>query len=853
MQASVLSEVGATHGTGLSLGAWSCTGRPAHSITHPDQLNDHDGVWLPAIVPGTVAAALDAAGRWDFNTPTDIDASDWWFRTTFAASEATRDGLCWLRCDGLATLAEVWFNGQQVLSGDNMFRCYGVDVAPLLQAENELVIGFRSVSEDLKRKRPRPRWKTNLVRNQQLRWLRTSLIGRIPGWAPCAPTVGPWRSVRLETGPILLEQASLAPALIGGTGVLSVRARIRSRIDLRHATLRVGEAETLLRLHPVADGWGLTGAIELPDAPLWWPHTHGSPRLLPCAVEVEAAGETVRLFDAPIGFRELKVAQTDGEFTIHVNGEPIFCRGACWTVNDLLSPGTDESSLRRDLQLAKDAGANMLRVGGTMQYECDAFYRLCDELGLLVWQDFMFANMDYPVDDSTFHENITAEAVELLTRLAPHPSVAVYCGNSEVEQQAAMLGLPRERWSNDWFGKELPQLCAAHHAGTAYVPSTPTGGALPFHTQTGITHFYGLGAYLRSPGELRQSDVKFTPECLGFANIPEPATVFAVTGGSHPVMHDPIWKRRVPRDGGAGWDFEDVRDHYLRETYGLDPVQLRSFDMPRYLKLSRAVSGEMMARAFSEWRSTHSRNRGALVWFYKDLWPGAGWGVLDSTGLPKAAYYFLKRSWCRHQLTVSDEGLNGLDLHLTNESSEPCAGSIEVMLLKEPNIVVARKETTVELPARSQHRVGVDELLGRFCDVTHAYRFGPPSHDVAIATWLDEERQVVCEAFHFVRRLFAGLAEAESLSAIAQQISHDGYRVTLDCDRFLDTVRLESEGFLPDDNYFHLVPQRPKTVTFRRVSEAPAGFRATVVASNLNSEVFVSVPPTNLQQGSRNA
>ena len=144
--------------------------------------------------------------------------------------------------------------------------------------------------------------------------------------------------------------------------------------------------------------------------------------------------------------------------------------------------------------------------------------------------------------------------------------------------------------------EELPALCAANHPGTAYVPSTPSGGVLPFHASSGVTHYYGIGAYLRSPDELRKTNVKFTPECLGFANVPDPATVDLITGGALPVTHSPQWKSRIPRDTGAGWDFEDVRDHYLREFYGVDPVQLRSWNMPRYLQLSRLVSGEMMCK-----------------------------------------------------------------------------------------------------------------------------------------------------------------------------------------------------------------------------------------------------------------
>ena len=180
-----------------------------------------------------------------------------------------------------------------------------------------------------------------------------------------------------------------------------------------------------------------------------------------------------------------------GGFALQVNGVPVYCRGACWTVSDIVTLDGTLKSLARDLQLARDAGVNMLRIGGTMTYESDAFYCLCDKLGILIWQDFMFANMDYPVEDAAFAANIEAEAVEQLRRLAKHPCVTVYCGNSEIEQQAAMLGVPREsRGATAGLANRLPRLCAREHRPERRTfPSTPSGGTLPFHTLAGVTHF----------------------------------------------------------------------------------------------------------------------------------------------------------------------------------------------------------------------------------------------------------------------------------------------------------------------------------------------------------------------------
>ncbi len=816
----------------VSLGTtarWECSAQRAGSVTHPDQLSVTASEWISAQVPGTVASALDTAGRWDINAPLDIDAHDWWYRARFSAPQV--DVPCYLDCAGLATLAEIWLNGQLIATTDNMFRSWRFDVTMLLCEDNELDLVFRSLGEEMKRKRPRPRWKTNLVQQQQLRWIRSSLLGRIPGWAPVAPAVGPWRDICLVTSPVSVADLQLKTRLDDTTGLVAVQATVRSSTPLLAASLRVAGLDTALTIDERSGHVALTGEARVPDAPLWWPHTHGDSTLCDCDLIVETADGAQVVAQRKIGFRALTTPPGDG-FAVEINGQPIYCRGACWTVGDLLKLDASEASLRHDLQLARDAGVNMLRIGGTMIYESETFYRLCDELGILVWQDFMFANMDYPIEDPAFAANIATEAGEQLRRLSAHPCVAVYCGNSEIEQQAAMLGLPRELWRNDWFAAQLPKLCEELHPGTTYLPSTPTGGVLPFHTNQGVTHYYGVGAYLRSPRELRQADVRFTPECLGFANVPDPTTIEAVMPGSHAVIHDPRWKRRVPRDNGAGWDFEDVRDHYLRELYGVDPVQLRSSDTTRYLQLSRLVSGEMMQQAFAEWRSGHSRNQGGLVWFYKDLWPGAGWGIVDSTGRPKAAYYQLKRMWSSRQLTISDEGLNGLHLHLTNETSNPCDGFLEVTLLKQPQTIVARQEIAINIAGRSRQTFSGDDILGRFYDVSYAYRFGPPHHDVVMVTWRDTDRQCLSEAFHFIRRVIDCPGVPTELTAKAETMLDSEVRVTIASNRFLHGVNLNAKGYLPSDNYFHLPPQQSKTVTLRRFGPAPRSFACEIEALN---------------------
>jgi beta-mannosidase len=242
--------------------------------------------------------------------------------------------------------------------------------------------------------------------------------------------------------------------------------------------------------------------------------------------------------------------------------------------------------------------------------------------------------MDYPWADDAFARGVALEVTQTLARLQSRPSLAVVCGNSEVEQQAAMLGLPESRRPHLSEGP-LPDLVQTMAPAAVWLASTPSGGTFPFQVDSGVSHYYGVGAYQRPFEDARRAGVRFAAECLAFSNVPDAAAIgLTLRGGEAPGSH-PRWKARVPRDAGVGWDFEDVRDHYVERLFGVVPADLRARDPERYLALGRVASGEAMLRTFSEWRRPGSSCRGGLVWFARDLWPGAGWGVVDATGRPR--------------------------------------------------------------------------------------------------------------------------------------------------------------------------------------------------------------------------
>ena len=218
------------------------------------------------------------------------------------------------------------------------------------------------------------------------------------------------------------------------------------------------------------------------------------------------------LINGKLGFRSVEVDRDDGRLSFRINQQEVFCRGACWTTNDIVSLVGDEGQLRDCLELFRSSGGNMIRVGGTMVYECDTFYDICDELGIMVWQDFMFANMDYPSFDAEFLEDVKEEVAQQIRRLRSHACIVAWCGNSEVEQQSAMFGMEPELWRNELFYEVIPKLLDQLCPGVPYFPSSPCEGALPFHTAKGPSHFFGIGAYRQSLAAISDADVKFSSE-----------------------------------------------------------------------------------------------------------------------------------------------------------------------------------------------------------------------------------------------------------------------------------------------------------------------------------------------------
>ncbi|HDR9043348.1 TPA: glycoside hydrolase family 2 protein [Burkholderia vietnamiensis] len=796
--------------------AWSMLATPAGAVPAPSAL-PAGAAWIAAPVPGTVAQALAVAGRLD--EAASLDERDHWYRV-----ELRGHGARLLRFHGLATLAQAWLDDTPILHSDSMFVMH--DVRVTLAGQHTLFVCFRALAPHLRTARAarRARWRTRLAEPATLRTVRTSLLGHMPGWFPHRVPTGPWRPVDVldPADGTVPAHCNLHARVDGDTGWLDAELTFAAPLpDAFAARLSCGEHHATLER---AGADRLLATVAVPNVRLWWPHTHGEPVLYDIALHVGAE----RIVLGATGFRTIEQhAGDDGNgFGLRVNGTPVFARGACWSSAAPLALHADDATYARLLGLARDAGFNMIRVGGTMTYEADAFHAWCDRLGLMVWQDFMFANFDYALDDRAFADAVDAEADQFLARRRASPSLAVLCGGSEIAQQAAMSGLGPKQRAVELTAERLAARAAAWRPDVPYVSDSPDGGVLPFVPRERVSHYYGVGAYLRPLDDARRADVRFASECLAFANVPCDATLERI-GRPHP--HEPRWKAAVPRDPGASWDFDDVRDHYLRTLYDVAPERLRREDPARYFELSRAVIADVMRETFSEWRRTGSRCAGALVWQFQDVMPGAGWGLLDAAHLPKSGWYALRQVLQPVQIVVVDEGLNGLDVHVINERPAPLTASVELVALRDGRTPVARCGGQVRLAAHDAVRLGSAELLGRFFDWTYAYRFGPCEHDTVVASLRGDDGALLSQAFHFPSRTHPAVF-ARRDPGIEARVSRagDAWHVDIDTRHVARHVQIDAPGFMPLDDWFHLAPGAtarvaliPQPIGTPRIDDAP--------------------------------
>lgn len=444
--------------------------------------------WLPAVVPGDVHLDLMAAGLIAdpfFGLESDhclwMEEKDWWYRTTFHLPEAERkkrEKKIFLLFHGLDTFATVYLNGHRLACHRNMFTPLRIDItSELLDGENDLRVCLASPAYS-----PRIHRDTLLARTPPQR-LCTRKAQASYGWdiAPRLVTIGIWRPVEI----LLCEPMEITDAWIrtdqiaGTTAQVTLECSIAVHDDLPRQVLmdlNVFDQKRRIALSLDASLTHWSESFTLQNPPLWWPYNHGAPALLPYSITLAEDHQEIDRFAGVFGVRTIELVEAPRgrnkrSFYFKVNGKPVFLKGMNWTPCDAIYARIDDARYEKLLHKTVESNINTLRVWGGGIYESQTFYDHCDRLGILVWQDFMFACGVYPQDEA-FLDQVRAEAECIVKQLRNHPSLFIWCGDNEVDWVYLQENVP-EFWCNRINRELLPQICRALDASRPFIVSSP--------------------------------------------------------------------------------------------------------------------------------------------------------------------------------------------------------------------------------------------------------------------------------------------------------------------------------------------------------------------------------------------
>lgn len=777
--------------------------------------------WMPAQVPGGVHTDLLALGRIPDPFVGDnekrvqwVAEADWEYRRVFTAAPVLlRQEHIWLVCDGLDTLATVSLNGKVLGHSDNMFRQYRWDVkADLLDGDNELCIQFQSPVQYCAQKqavRPMPGVSQAIPGGPYLRKAPCQFGW---DWGPQLPPIGIWKDIRLEG----VDRARIDDVVFiqqHEAGRVQVEAQVKLQTwgDMPaqvRFTLKSPEGQVLESSAPILSGaCNLRIAIDEPQ--LWWPNGYGTQPLYQAVVELVDSGQVLDRREVRLGLRTLELRQQPDEwgksFTFVVNGRPIFAKGSDWIPADSFPTRISDALLEKLLGDAALTHQNMLRVWGGGFYEEDRFYDLCDRLGILVWQDFIFSCSVYPLHDDSFLDNLQVEVAENIKRLRHHASLALWCGNNEMEQgwvEWSWKGPELEDMKtayDTFFHHTLPEWCATHDSEHPYWPSSPSSDT-PFENPNGQSqgdaHYWDVWHGRKPFTAYRKQYPRFMSE-FGFQALPPLETIRTYAAEPDWNMTSYIMEMHQKNDSGNA----------LMVAQMLDTFRLpRDFESLVYLSL--VLQAEGIRYGVEHWRRYPRRVAGILYWQLNDCWPVASWSSLDYFGRWKALHYAARRFFAPVLLSIEDNPTRQ-DVYLTNETLHPVRGEMRWSLETLEGQVLDTGVVSTEAAGSD-----VTHCMGR--DFSDRLSYDNRRDLVFIAElWLNEQLAQRQTAF-FVPTKHLNLAEPE----ITSQIQLEGDQIVIDLQgkklARLVECSLEGADVVFSDNYFDLPAGRIVRLTAPR-------------------------------------
>lgn len=737
-----------------------------------------------------------------------IGETDWTYKREF---DIKRDFLSSdnikLVCKGLDTLSQISINGKTVASTDNMFREWEFDV------KKYLVEGTNSIEVKLVSTTP--------YINEKIkeRWLLVTGIGhhRLVGsnyvrkmqcnygwdWGPMCVTAGIWRDIEL----IAYDNVKIDDVWVKqfhNDGIVDLD--ITTELDAVPCNMKVSvdvtlDGEVVAQKISDATSQNVSTTFTIDNPNLWWPNNLGDQTMYDIKVFLlDNKDNVVHTKSTRIGLRTLVLDRHDDQwgesFQFVVNGVPFFAKGANWIpIDTFVTRGSDEF-YRQLLEDAKLANMNMIRVWGGGIYESDLFYKFCDELGLCVWQDFMFACSAYPVQDE-FMDTFRHEVVDNVKRLRNHPSIALWCGNNELEHMGYIITDEVEDGTMSWdeykylFEDVIPTIINEYdgqHDYWASSPMTPGNRLEPNDPTRGDAHLWEVW-HGREPFEwYRGCEHRFNSE-FGFQSFPEPEVVRSYTNEEDRNITSYVMERH--QRSGIG---NDAILQYMLSWFMLPT----SFDM--LLWTSQILQSLAIKYAVEHWRRKMPQGMGTLYWQINDCWPVASWSSIDYIGNWKALHYSAKHFFNPVLISgVEDKDDLTLELHLTNDTLEPLSGNVVWSLLDLKGGIIRKGSFDANVGANTSSKV-------KKLDLSDDIKEAGGIREVIVFYAFEVDGKVLSENTTYFERPKHLKLEAPEYDVDITEVDTRTYTLTLRTDKPSLWVWPELNGVKArySDRFFHL-------------------------------------------------
>jgi beta-mannosidase len=657
------------------------------------------GKRVAAEVPGSVHTDLLAAGLIVDPYLDDherlvawIGACDWRYSTSFVWSAGAHER-SELVFHGLDTIAHIELNGTALGETANMHRTYRFDVRELLvDGDNELVVTFSSPIAYADRASLELGYRPH-VNHHPYNAIRKMACSFGWDWGLDTATSGMWRPVELHEWS-RARVASVRPTATvdGPHGLLTVRAEIAGEAE--GLALRVSAGGASVEVKVISPS--VEAKLTLDDVVLWWPVGHGPQNLYDLTVEVVAGGAVIDTVEKRVGFRTVSLDtssdSTGSGMTFVVNGRPLFIRGANWIPDDAFPHRVTRERYACRLEQGLSANVNLMRVWGGGIFESDDFYDLCDELGIMVWQDFLFACAAYAEEEPMWSE-IDAEARDNVTRLMPHPSLIIWNGSNENLEGYHDWGwqsrLQGRTWGDNYYFDLLPSIVAELDPGRLYTPSSPwspdgtSGPNDPAHGSIHIWDMWNREDYLG----YREKNARFVAE-FGWQGPPTWSTMRSSVSDVPLTPESPGMIVHQKAVGGN----DKLTDGLVAHLPYADDID----DWHWSMALTQATA---VRTGIEHFRSLSPHCGGTIVWQLNDCWPVTSWAAVDGYGRAKPLLYAIRHAY-RDRLVTIQPRAGGLSVVVVNDSADAFEGELLVTRLSYDGSVLHEERVNLRVPAR---------------------------------------------------------------------------------------------------------------------------------------------------------